>query len=414
MAHYDHEKPGGVWGLFALLSSGIMSSIDKKLTKAINGDEGGTWTPQNPNLPGAACPIIIGGDGLQVPGPFVATDAAITITSGKYLTINSGAFLQANNGSHTYLNGVVDLHNTLTVSVSGTTGRINFGANTFLTMGSTSLLEVASGGVLTFDPGSHGYVTAGGVVEVQGSFGSPAGLLFTNFATARFATGSLLLIDANGSLRVNSLGGIFIDAGGTIQNAGSAVNSGTVNFTSTSAFTLHGTNTIKSDASLAIEAGASVQSAASITMFASTVLSILSAATVAIRTGATLLLETGSTMTDGSTRTRTGPEIISGDLAVTTPRFKLTPTTNNGHFDPSTADYWDIAIVGFNATFIMDLPARPCVFWLVRIDTVSSFTVDVKRADTMVSVASFPVTSNRSYCLKWDGTNFAILGFSAP
>jgi hypothetical protein len=118
MAHFNYIKGGGVWSLFSLLTSGIMSTIDKALYKSINGDEGGVWAP---HLPGSMVPtpIIIGGDGLQVTGPFLAIDAAITITPGKYLTVDANATFNLLPGSTTAIDGFVGLGGTVIITGQG-------------------------------------------------------------------------------------------------------------------------------------------------------------------------------------------------------------------------------------------------------------------------------------------------------
>jgi hypothetical protein len=109
MAHFDYIKPGGTWGLLSLVSSAILEQIDRRLYKTVNGDEGGVWAP----TPTA---IIIGGLGLQVTGPFAASNANITITTGKFLTVESGGTIAAQSGSIINLAGTTTISGPVTIN----------------------------------------------------------------------------------------------------------------------------------------------------------------------------------------------------------------------------------------------------------------------------------------------------------
>ena len=57
MAHFDRVKPGG-WVLNEVLDHALMNDLDTNMSKALNGDEGGTWAP--------SAEIVIGGSGLRL------------------------------------------------------------------------------------------------------------------------------------------------------------------------------------------------------------------------------------------------------------------------------------------------------------------------------------------------------------
>lgn len=143
MAHFNYIKSGGVWGLFSLLTSGIMSTIDKTLYKCVNGDEGGTWAP---HLPGSSIPtpIVIGGDGLQVLGPFLATNAQITVPGGNTIIFQSNAGLLLQSGSLAFLSG------TMTVEAGGVISTVDTGVITITNIGG---LVVTSTGEAWVNPG---------------------------------------------------------------------------------------------------------------------------------------------------------------------------------------------------------------------------------------------------------------------
>lgn len=149
MAHNSYIKPGGIWPLLTIVTKEIMELLDAAQFKAINGDDGGTWAP--------AEVITVGGAGLTVTGPFTASNASITIPSGKTLTIASGGSFVTASGSTTTLGGAATLNATLTVS---STGKI--------LVASGGVLEVASGGAMDLKGGMTVYNT-GAIQVLSGS-----------------------------------------------------------------------------------------------------------------------------------------------------------------------------------------------------------------------------------------------------
>lgn len=202
MAHNNYIKSGGIWPLFSLLTSGIMSAIDKMLFKSINGDEGGVWAPHLPGSP-SPTPIIIGGDGLQVLGPFLATDAEITITSGKFITVLSGGALNLNLGSTYNLYGQGFLGSGGSLVTQGT-GVIIITTVGGLVVNGTGEAQVMPGGVLRLKTaplfgGGSLFVEAGAGITLLGTSGLFAYVSatystwsFTNSTVAISATGGLL------------------------------------------------------------------------------------------------------------------------------------------------------------------------------------------------------------------------------
>ena len=259
MAHFDHIKPGGVWSFFALLSSGIMSIIDKTLAKAINGDEGGTWTPQNPSVGGPPCPIIIGGDGLQVPGPFLATDAQIEITAGKFLTLDSGATLNALLGSTTNLRGQVFLKNTLDVGVAGgNIGKILLEASTYISVKNSASIFIEDGGTFDLKPNSLGFIEPNAVVEITGDSSSPPNLQFGNYGAAIFGGNAYCYIGPLGEFRIKGLGAGFVDVNGTFRVDGALTLTNFFTAAPTTTGTWHGTHVFKSEMVITSEVGVDI------------------------------------------------------------------------------------------------------------------------------------------------------------
>ena len=98
MAHFAYTRTPGTWTALSALSHAEMEDIDTKLYKAINGDEGGAWTPSTA--------IQIGGAGFSFGGA-----TGHRVISGSALYINSGAAFQASSGA------TFTLDNGVTVSV---------------------------------------------------------------------------------------------------------------------------------------------------------------------------------------------------------------------------------------------------------------------------------------------------------
>lgn len=134
-----------VWGSGGLPFNGVPGSanltlLDLQVSKAVNGD-GGTWAP--------VTPIVLGGAGLDVPGPFSssgATDITIngtlgiavgaTIQLGGNVVANSGAIVQWQSGSFLNLSAGATATLSGTTNAAGTinaSGAVNFSGTPALT-----------------------------------------------------------------------------------------------------------------------------------------------------------------------------------------------------------------------------------------------------------------------------------------
>jgi hypothetical protein len=65
MGHFAYTRSPGGWIALSVLFASEMEDLDGKLFKAINGDEGGSWTPSSQ--------IVLGGAGLKIIGPVEGT-----------------------------------------------------------------------------------------------------------------------------------------------------------------------------------------------------------------------------------------------------------------------------------------------------------------------------------------------------
>lgn len=195
MAHFNYLKSGGVWGLFSLLTSGLMQTLDKTLYKTINGDEGGVWAPHLPGS-GIPTPIVIGGDGLQVLGPFLATDAQITITPGKFLTVDAGANLNILTGAFFNLAGLGTITGNLITNAGGTiqiatVGGLQILANAEQWVMPQGVIRLKAGPVF-FGPAI--VLEQGAALTLQGTGTGLGGLAFVNSTNASwlFSSGTTL------------------------------------------------------------------------------------------------------------------------------------------------------------------------------------------------------------------------------
>lgn len=231
MAHFDYLKPGGVWGLLSLLTSGIMEAIDARLYKCINGDEGGTWAP---HLPGSMVPtpITIGGDGLRVLGPFFANDAWINIPSGKYLSVASGGTVTFGVGSTFNLWGTTAMTGTFTVSNTGKIRIANIGGIEILNAASMwvdsgglidvkagGLFEIRSGGAWQLDAGAIALVADGAAFYIAADTGHGGGSFIVNGKLQLYGAGTTYpgsTLTLSGPVVFNATGGspdVFVASG---------------------------------------------------------------------------------------------------------------------------------------------------------------------------------------------------------
>lgn len=215
MSAFPRVRAPGMWLALSQLDAAEMETFDDHQSKALNAEEGGTWAPTSR--------IILGGDGLQIQdaalyiGNGGGGPGILDITSGSLGGVSSGGTWTAASGSTTNLNG-----------------ETNFGGHDH---------HVVSGGWLTFDAGSAGYVkgtlsigvttTAGtlttavaGTVNHYGNTGNGGGFYFKAASNAfQEATATFEL---SGDTTLKTGGTLTTDAGSTTTIAGAAVVSGTL------------------------------------------------------------------------------------------------------------------------------------------------------------------------------------------
>lgn len=197
MAHFAYTRTPGTWTALSALSHAEMEDIDTKLYKAINGDEGGAWTPSTA--------IQIGGAGFSFGGA-----TGHRVISGSALYINSGAAFQASSGAtFTLDNGVTVSVQAAFVAGGGGTLTGAWGFNGTHTVGATGALIFASGSEVTSAVGSQVALLIDGATS---------GLTWQNSAFCTWATGTNPTVDAGATLTID----------GEIETTGTTTLGGTI------------------------------------------------------------------------------------------------------------------------------------------------------------------------------------------
>lgn len=197
MAAFDY-----VWGTGGLddnqpAGAANLSQLDKNVTKAINGDEGGAWAPE-PD------PIMIGGTkGLWVGAPFRADDATVIV-------VKTGGTVTFDVGSTLTVNGAFLIQN---LQVNGTLGVVG---DTSLGAGVTAAGNATIGGMLSVTGpaivnGSK--LAIAGPQPVPADTPDPNALYATNtpkaWARIKCAAGTVAVDDGF------NIGGVLFTGGGT-------------------------------------------------------------------------------------------------------------------------------------------------------------------------------------------------------
>jgi len=120
MSHFVYQRPSGDWSGVVMPLNIWFTGFDQQLFKAVNGDDGGTWAPTSA--------IIIGGQGLQVPGPFTAADvlaltlpntALVDAQSGSEIRLDAGALFLTLASSQMQIGGILEITSGGTLDLDG-------------------------------------------------------------------------------------------------------------------------------------------------------------------------------------------------------------------------------------------------------------------------------------------------------
>jgi len=231
VSHFAYTRTPGTWTLSSALLSSEMADIDAKIYKAINGDEGGAWTPSTA--------IQIGGAGFSFGGA-----TGHRVISGSALYIESGAAFQAESGAtFTLDNGVTVSVQAAFIAGGGGTLTGSWGFNGTHTVGATGSFILASGSEAT---------SAAGSLVAWLFDGASSGTTWQSGAFCSWSTGTTPTTDAGSTFTFN----------GTATHNGTTNLAGTVNLsgamTCSEPITLSSNGTIKWRAYLGTDADVTI------------------------------------------------------------------------------------------------------------------------------------------------------------
>jgi hypothetical protein len=403
--HFQYVRPGGLWGLFTLLTSAAVQLIDQQLFKAINGDDGGTWAPTSV--------ITLGGAGVHVTGPLVADNLSGHVTSGNMLTVDVGAALN--------IAGVQNVLPAALVNVFGlpfTPGAIVIYDEAAIALASPATPGAMGGafyafpnsltdfmGVVLFEYGSSWTMLGGSVGIVRpDALITLTGLSWNHAATTLFlAYSQAVFLPGSRAIFLNS--DLILGSGSTLH----LVN--VINFSPGSL--LVGTTTISDDAVVTV-AGSSPAHPASIVIGVNGSINFLPGgvitgspvitgpsrfdgpvefnALVGLDAGRTLRLSPGSFFNNDGKTVRTGPEDRVGSQAVTGERQTM------GADGPYTidAEAWDWVTV--------PPQSHSNVVWTLAVPQ------NLDRAITVTVTAAVSALNN-DLLVGWSGSNLPLVRF---
>lgn len=314
MANFPRVRAEGEWDDLSTLTGEEMESFDDHQSKTINADDGSSHSPTTQ--------INLGGEGLNVTGPFEAGDAAIAIPFGKVLAVLGNVELGSTAVLRAFADSLVRIDASALLALFGTQE-----------VKASALFHVLNLGVATFDAGSllnifgTALVKSAAILRAEsgGSIGIASGADLNIFGTGTVKSGAAVGVDSGGSIFAASGGYITINSGGFLDVFGTAtVKSG-------AAVDVFGTATIKSAAALDVFGTATVKAAATLDVYgvanirSAGELDVLSGGLVDVKSGGELKARSGATVTllSGSTVARSGAEVLSGDDAYTSVRWAM-------------------------------------------------------------------------------------------
>jgi hypothetical protein len=375
MAHNAYVRAGGIWNLLSVLLSSEMATFDLRQFQSLNGDEGGTWLP--------ASVIIIGGtQGLRVTGPFVATDADITITSGRFMTVNSGGTINALAGSTSNFAGTWNLSGAGHVQSGGT-----------LTIDSGGLVSVASGGATTWASGSVLTTNTGSTANINGAVNIKAG---SNVAVKATAT---MAFEASSQLSAAVAADVLLHGNNTLD--GTQTIGGTTS--------LGGATTVPNGATVAFAAGSAMSANATAPFTLNNIvtcngsINIATGATCTIQTSGTFVTQSGASVTRGADETQTGAVFLSGTGAYTELRQTSGAATDHT-YNLTDQDVIEVPNLGADTAYTFNDATKHARTTVNRWEAAGTNKLELKRGDGSV-ICTFPsVGGNGCATIYWNGT----------
>lgn len=148
MAHFTRVKALG-WAVGEKLLSSLMNQLDTNVSKAVNGDDGGTWAPTDP--------IIFQGDGLQI-------DTVLNISNGASIEMLDASEINLLGASAINLSGT-----NAAIVVSGVASGIGLINSAVLTLDDTAEISLTGSSSLQVGTGCSFDAIAGSAASFAGS-----------------------------------------------------------------------------------------------------------------------------------------------------------------------------------------------------------------------------------------------------
>jgi hypothetical protein len=153
MAHFAYLAAPGSFVNGYVPSPSLWETLNDQQYKAVNGDDGGSWSP--------AAAIVVGGAGITLSG------TTHKILSGAELHAQSGGYIKIDAGAELTVNGSIYCTNIITVSG----GAITLASSGSMGVNSGCGITFANGSILTAQAGSalniSGVITAKGATQYK-------------------------------------------------------------------------------------------------------------------------------------------------------------------------------------------------------------------------------------------------------
>lgn len=261
MAHHNYARPGGVWAALSPLASNECHLFDVAIFKSVNGDDGGVYSPTSP--------LVFGGLGVNVTGQFFASNADITVPSGKSLQITGTGTLTTAGTSVVNFGATVNFLGSSTTHVKPNAAvHFDSTAQLLLDLGSiatvSGTLQVASTGALNTINGSTQNINSAVTIGPLGTITLGASSLLTAANNSTITCAGTSTVNLGGATHITSTGTMTCDASGNFVNLGTCAfnaaqtfgSSSTTTFASGAVLTLH--NNVTTDGSFLISAPGSM------------------------------------------------------------------------------------------------------------------------------------------------------------
>lgn len=162
MAHFTRVKALG-WALGEKLLHTLMNQLDTNVSKAINGDDGGTWAPTDP--------IILDGDGLQIDSTLVVSDSAsISMEDASSFAVKGASTVVVQNSATvTYQNNAAHRMTAMSAMSFANNASCTFTDASSCAFNSTAQLYLSGSATCTFATGTTLTCASGSTATFAGA-----------------------------------------------------------------------------------------------------------------------------------------------------------------------------------------------------------------------------------------------------